>query len=102
MEWTSQLGIVAGMLLLLIGLLVLSGRLRIGGIWLGAGRAEAELVAVDRVSLGPHHAIHRVRCGDTELVLAVFSNGCSLLQSRPWPAAQHSIPHAAIEEEKKS
>jgi flagellar biogenesis protein FliO len=91
MEWTNELGAIGGTLLLLIGLLAFSQRGRHLHKWLSGRRAERGLEVVDRLALGPQHTIHLVRWGNRGLLLAVFSNGCSLLQSVPWSEVESPL-----------
>lgn len=46
-----------------------------------------ELASVDRLALSPQHALHLVRLGDRELVVATHPQGCSVLTERPAPEA---------------
>lgn len=47
----------------------------------GAGR---KLECVERVALGPHHALHLVRAGERGLLLSSSPSGCALIESFPW------------------
>ena len=47
----------------------------------GAGR---KLQCVERVALGPQHALHLVRLGERGLLLSSSPSGCALIESFPW------------------
>jgi hypothetical protein len=40
------------------------------------------------VRLSAHHVLHLVRVGDRAILLAAHSSGCSLIETRPWPAGR--------------
>lgn len=48
---------------------------------LPAGRSRL-LASVDRLALSPQHALHLVRLGDRELVVATHPQGCTVLTER--------------------
>jgi flagellar biogenesis protein FliO len=56
-------------------------RLRIAGASRGK---QSVMESRARLSLSPQHALHLVRVGDRAVLVAVHSNGCELLESRPW------------------
>jgi len=81
MEVIQQMAAVAVVLLLLgaalwflrrRGLVVTAPR------WKPVGR---RMQCVERLPLGPQHALHLIRVGETELVVAVSPSGCALLAS---------------------
>ena len=39
---------------------------------------------VERVALGPAHALHLVRLGTRGLLIASHAGGCTLVESVPW------------------
>jgi hypothetical protein len=43
------------------------------------GTAPRRLEVLERVSLGPQHALHLVRAGDRIVLVATAPNGCQLL-----------------------
>jgi flagellar protein FliO/FliZ len=47
----------------------------------GAGR---KLECVERVALGPQHALHLVRLGERGLLLSSSPSGCALIETFPW------------------
>jgi hypothetical protein len=71
--------------LLVVGAVAVAvwARRRNGGTgWSVAGRKKAErLIALERVTLGPHHTLHVVRFGERLLLLAAHAGGCTLLAS---------------------
>jgi flagellar biosynthetic protein FliO len=63
------------------------------GISLSRGRAnKALLESRARLALTAQHALHLVRIGDRELVLAVHSSGITLLCDLPLSPASHIAP----------
>ena len=50
---------------------------------LGRSRSR-QLECVERLALGPQHAIHLVRLGDRGLLIACSASGCALVDSFPW------------------
>jgi flagellar biogenesis protein FliO len=73
---------------LVFGLLgALLWRLRRRGIAgvLALGRPrERQLECVERLALGPQHAIHLIRLGGRGLLVASSPAGCALMESFPW------------------
>jgi hypothetical protein len=56
----------------------------LGGKWKpGWGSAQRRLRAVERLALGPQHALHLVDCQGRRLLLSVSPAGCRLLAE--WP-----------------
>ena len=43
-----------------------------------------KLECVERVALGPQHALHLVRLGERGLLLSSSPSGCALIESFPW------------------
>jgi len=43
-----------------------------------------KLECMERVALGPHHALHLVRVGELGLLLSSSPSGCALIESFPW------------------
>jgi flagellar biosynthetic protein FliO len=50
----------------------------------GGGR---KLECMERVALGPQHALHLVRLGERGLLLSSSPSGCALIESFPWREA---------------
>jgi len=89
-----QVGALAAVLGLLGGLLWLLRRRGLAGIRpLGRAR-NRRLECVERLALGPQHAIHLVRLGGRGLLVASSPSGCALLESFPWAEAG-GAPEAA-------
>ena len=81
MDLARQFGAVA----LILGLLT-------AALWVLRRRGFASLVApgkpngrrlqrIERLALGPHHALELVRVGDRALLVASHPSGCTLLES---------------------
>jgi flagellar biogenesis protein FliO len=75
----------AGLVLGLMGALLWRLRRRgIAGV-LALGRPrERQLECVERLALGPQHAIHLIRLGGRGLLVASSPAGCALMESFPW------------------
>ena len=43
-----------------------------------------KLECVERVALGPQHALHLVRLGERGMLLSSSPSGCALIESFPW------------------
>jgi flagellar protein FliO/FliZ len=83
MDWVRQLGAVALVLGLLSGALWALRRRSLAGM--PAVRPKGRrLQRVERLALGPHHALELVRMGDRALLVAAHPSGCSLLESFSW------------------
>lgn len=50
----------------------------------GRARSQGRIELVERVTLGPQHALHLVRLGTRALVVASHAGGCTLIESVPW------------------
>jgi flagellar biosynthetic protein FliO len=88
MEVIQQLAAVALVLALLGGALWALRRRGFAGVapcWKPAGR---RMESLERLSLGPQHALHLVRVGEAELLLAVSPSGCALLTSLARPSTE--------------
>ena len=44
---------------------------------------DRRMECLERLPLGPQHALHLVRLGDSELLVASSPGGCSLMHTRP-------------------
>jgi hypothetical protein len=73
----------AVMVLSLLAALWWLKRRRPGGIRIAARASGRRLECLERIALGPQHALHLVRCGRTALLLASSPGGCRLIQARP-------------------
>jgi flagellar biogenesis protein FliO len=51
-------------------------------------RARGRVELVERVALGPQHALHLVRLGNRALLVASYTGGCTLVESVPWEQCQ--------------
>jgi len=49
------------------------------------GRGRETLQAVERLSLGPQHALHLVRLAGRGLLVGTSPAGCAVLESFEWP-----------------
>ncbi len=80
MELFRQIAAVTGVLTLL---LVALWWLRRRGFVVSslAGRPIRRMECVERLSLGPHQALHLIRLGNSALVVASSPAGCSLIAS---------------------
>lgn len=83
MDGFRQLAAVAGVLSLLAAALVCLRRRGIAGILPARSTYTRRLECLEHLSLGPQHALHLVRLGRTELLVASSPNGCSLVRSIP-------------------
>jgi flagellar biosynthetic protein FliO len=81
MEAIQQILAVAVVLLLLCATLWVLRRRGFAGVVVGKKSAGRRIVCLERLPLGPHHALHLVRVGETELLLAVSPSGCALLET---------------------
>jgi flagellar biogenesis protein FliO len=85
MDVVQPLGAILFVMALLGGALVLlkrRGRASFGasfGAAMGVGRSVRRLEVVERVSLGPQHALHLVRAGGKLMLVATAPNSCQLL-----------------------
>jgi len=80
LEQTTAVGVV---LLLLAGTLWWLRRRGLAGPVPGRRAGGRRLECLERLPLGPHHTLHLVRLGETELLLASSPSGCALVQSLP-------------------
>jgi len=88
MEVIQQMAAVAVVLLLLGTTLWALRRRGFAGIAPRNKSAGRRIECLERLPLGPQHALHLVRVGGAELLLASSPSGCSLLQSFPGGAAE--------------
>jgi flagellar biosynthetic protein FliO len=83
MDVIEQVTAVAGVLLLLGGTLWWLRRRGVAGIGLSRRGSSRLMECLERLPLGPQHALHLVRMGDTDLLVASSPGGCSLVHTRP-------------------
>ena len=88
MEVIQQMAAVAVVLLLLGATLWALRRRGFAGIAPRNKSAGRRIECLERLPLGPQHALHLVRVGGAELLLASSPSGCSLLQSFPRGTAE--------------
>jgi flagellar biogenesis protein FliO len=84
----QALGVIA--VLCLLGLTLWLLRAKGLARFRSAGRKTGVLTAVDRLPLGPQHALHLVRVGDRAVLVAVSPAGCSVLESMPWQTIEEA------------
>jgi flagellar biogenesis protein FliO len=82
MDAIGQVAAVAGVFTLLTGTLWWLKRRGVAAV-LPAKRAARRLECLERLPLGPQHALHLVRLGETALLVASSPAGCSLVRSLP-------------------
>jgi flagellar biogenesis protein FliO len=84
MDVIREIAAVAAVLGLLGALLWRLRRRGLAGV-LALGRPrECQLECVERLALGPQHAIHLIRLGGRGLLVASSPAGCALMESFPW------------------
>ena len=88
MEAIQQMAAVAVVLLLLGATLWVLRRRGFAGLALGNKSAGRRIECLERLPLGPHHTLHLVRVGETELLLALSPSGCSLVETCARPTAE--------------
>ena len=79
MEVFQQMAAVSLVMLLLGGALWLLRRKGYAGVAVLKKGGARRLECVERLALGPQHALHLVRVGETEILLASSPAGCVLL-----------------------
>ena len=83
MDVIGQVTAVAGVLLLLLGTLWWLKRRGFAMMALPGRAAGRRLECLERLPLSPQHALHLIRMGETELLVASSPGGCSLVHMRP-------------------
>jgi flagellar biogenesis protein FliO len=67
------------------------------GIVFKPGRADKEFLETrGKLALSAQHAVHVIRIGDRDLVLAVHPSGMTLLCDLPRASASHSAPMSEL------
>jgi flagellar biosynthetic protein FliO len=83
MDVIEQVTAVAVVLLLLGGTLWWLRHRGIAVFALPRRAGGRRMECLERLPLGPQHALHLVRLGDSELLVASSPSGCSLVHTRP-------------------
>jgi flagellar biosynthetic protein FliO len=79
MDWIRQIAAIAFVFGLLGGALWWLRRRGMAG-WRPAG-SSPKMAVIDRLRLTPQHSVHIVRVGKRNFVIAVHTNGCTLLDT---------------------
>jgi flagellar biogenesis protein FliO len=61
------------------------------------GARKPDLQAVERLALGPQHALHLVRLAGRGLLVGTSPAGCAVLESFEWPGAESQPPAGPAE-----
>jgi hypothetical protein len=83
MEILQQLTVVAGVLLLLLGTLWWLKSRGYAASMLPGRMASRRMERLERLPLDPQHALHLIRWGEIDLLVASSPAGCSLVCQRP-------------------
>jgi flagellar biogenesis protein FliO len=96
MELMRQVWAVSAVLALLAALL---WWLRCKGLarYAPGGSRKQNLQAVERLVLGPQHALHLVRLAGRGLLVGTSPAGCAVLDSFEWPRAESQPPAGPAE-----
>jgi flagellar biogenesis protein FliO len=54
------------------------------GVTLGRKTSVRRLESLERLPLGPQHALHLVRLGGSALLISSSAAGCTLIHRTPW------------------
>lgn len=84
MEVIQQTGAVVAVLALLLLTLWWLRRRGMTGVTLGRKTAVRRLESLERLPLGPQHALHLVRLGGSALLISSSAAGCALIHRAPW------------------
>jgi flagellar biogenesis protein FliO len=84
MEAIQQTGAVAVVLALLLLSLWWLRRRGFAGVTMGRKTAVRRLESLERLALGPQHALHLVRLGGSALLISSSSAGCALIHRATW------------------
>jgi flagellar biosynthetic protein FliO len=84
MEAIQQTGAVAGVLTLLLLTLWWLRRRGFAGMTLGRKTAARRMESLERLALGPQHALHLVRMGGSALLISSSPAGCALIHRSEW------------------
>jgi flagellar biosynthetic protein FliO len=83
MDVLEQVTAVSVVLLLLCGTLWWLRRRGVAVLTLSGRGGSRRMECLERLPLGPQHALHLIRLGDTELLVSASATGCSLIHQRP-------------------
>jgi flagellar biosynthetic protein FliO len=75
---------VAVVLALLLLTLWWLRRRGIASVTLGRKTSARRLESLERLPLGPQHALHLVRLGGSALLISSSAAGCALIHRAPW------------------
>ena len=84
MEAIQQTGAVAAVLALLLLTLWWLRRRGLTGAPLGRKTSVRRMQSLERLPLGPQHALHLVRLGESALLISSSASGCALIHRAPW------------------
>jgi flagellar biogenesis protein FliO len=84
MEAIQQTGAVAAVLTLLLLTLWWLRRRGVAGLTLGRKTTGRRLENLERLPLGPQHALHLVRLGASALLISSSPAGCALIHRSEW------------------
>ena len=84
MEVIQQTGAVAVVLALLLLTLWWLRQRGLTGVTLGRKTSVRRLESLERLPLGPQHALHLVRLGGSALLISSSAAGCSLIHRTAW------------------
>ena len=84
MELIQQTGAVVAVLALLLLTLWRLRRRGFAGVTPGRKTAVRRLESLERLALGPQHALHLVRLGGSALLISSSSAGCALIHRASW------------------
>ena len=84
MEVIQQTGAVVAVLALLLLTLWWLRRRGLTGVTLGRKAAVRRLESLERLPLGPQHALHLVRLGGSALLISSSAAGCALIHRATW------------------
>ena len=84
MEAIQQTGAVAAVLALLLLTLWWLRRRGVTGMTLGRRSTARRLENLERLPLGPQHALHLVRLGGSALLISSSPTGCALIHRSEW------------------
>jgi flagellar biogenesis protein FliO len=84
MDVIRETGAVVAVLALLLLTLWWLRRRGLTGVTLGRKTAVRRLESLERLALGPQHALHLVRLGGSALLISSSASGCTLIHSATW------------------
>jgi len=92
MEAIQQTGAVAAVLALLLLTLWWLRRRGFAGMTLGRKTTARLMESVERLPLGPQHALHLVRLGESALLISSSPAGCALIHRAGWQEIDGAEP----------